>query len=173
MSSTPSGADTQAMKKVGLGIAVVLALVLLGGFVVNQLGDVAKTAKAGDCARISGALDNPRYQALDCGSEQATVKIAKILPFNEQSCPSGGMDYSTYTGDSTLCLMPNLAEGKCYTSGDDGAFKQENCTTESPVKIVKKVDGLPEEGTVCPEGSSELRFAEPASVYCMGVHEGS
>ena len=69
--------------------------------------------------------------------------------------------------------MPNLAEGKCYTSGDDGAFKTEACTTESPVKIVKKVDGLPDEGTVCPEGSSELRFSEPASVYCMGVHEGS
>ena len=107
-----------------------------------------------------------------CGDTNATHRVAKVLNSADDSCPEGIYEMIKADGD-TMCLMPNLAEGNCYTSRDDGAFVKENCTTESPVKIVKKVDGLPEEGTVCPEGSSELRFSEPASVYCMGVHEGS
>ncbi|MFI6101814.1 hypothetical protein ACIA8G_40225 [Lentzea sp. NPDC051213] len=153
------------MKKVGLGIAVVFALVLLGGFVLNQLGDVAKAAQVGDCARISGALDNPKYQALDCASEKANVKIAKILPWNEDKCPSGGMDYSTYTGDSTFCLMPNFVEGACYGQDSETGIARVECTTKDSVKVAKVVSGKTE-GVACGDARAAV-FPEPAVTFCL------
>ncbi|MET9232309.1 hypothetical protein [Lentzea sp. NPDC003310] len=153
------------MKKVGLGFAVVLALVLLGGFVMNQLGDVAKAARAGDCARISGALDNPTYQALDCGSEQANVKIAKVLDWNEKTCPSGGMDYSTYTGDATLCLMPNFVEGACYGQDSEAGIAKVDCTAKDSVKVAKVVSGKADQ-TACGTQRAAV-FPEPAITFCL------
>lgn len=153
------------MKKVGLGIGVVLALVLLGGFVLNQLGDAAEAARVGDCARISGSQDNPKYQALDCASEQATVKIAKILPFNEQKCPSGGMDYSTYTGDSTLCLMPNFVEGACYGQDPQSGIAKVDCTTKDSVKVAKVLTGKADRAA-CGDARAAV-FPEPAVTFCL------
>ncbi|HEX7308684.1 LppU/SCO3897 family protein [Lentzea sp.] len=157
-------------------IVGVLAVVLVGG------GVWALTAlngtKVGDCVSASPKdVDKPdgdwNISGKSCGDTAATHRVAKVLNSAEDPCPDEGIYEPVKSGGDSLCLMPNLSEGNCYTAGDDGAFKKETCTRESPVKIVKKVDGLPEEGTVCPEGSSELRFSEPASVYCMGVHEGS
>lgn len=156
-------------------IVAVLAVILVGG------GVYALTAlngtKVGDCVSASPKdVDKPdgewNVSSEGCGDTAATHRVAKVLNSADDPCPDEGIYEPVKSGGDSLCLMPNLAEGNCYTSGDDGAFKKETCTTESPVKIVKKVDGLPEEGTVCPEGSSELRFSEPASVYCMGVHDG-
>jgi hypothetical protein len=153
------------MKKVGLGFAVVLALVLIGGFVMNQLGDVATAAKAGDCARISGALDSPKYQAFDCGSEQANVKIAKVLDWNEKTCPSGGMDYSTYTGDATLCLMPNFVEGSCYGQDTDAGIAKVDCATKDSVKVAKVFTGKADQAAC---GASRAAvFPEPAVTFCL------
>ena len=153
------------MKKVGLGIAVVFALLLLGGFVLNQLGDVAKAAQVGDCARISGATNNPKYQALDCASEQATVKIAKILQANEQKCPSGGMDYSTYTGDSTFCLMPNFVEGACYGQDPETGIAKVACTTKDSVKVAKVFTGKTDRAA-CGDARAAV-FPEPAVTFCL------
>lgn len=153
------------MKKVGLGIGVVLALVLLGGFVVSRLGDAAKAARVGDCARISGTLDSLDYQALDCASEQATVKIAKILPWNEKSCPSGGMDYSTYVGESTLCLVPNFVEGACYGQHSDTGIAKVDCATKDSVRVAKVVSGKADRG-VCGESRAAF-FPEPAITFCL------
>ncbi|MEU0885494.1 hypothetical protein ABZ345_43505 [Lentzea sp. NPDC005914] len=153
------------MKKVGLGIAVVVALVLLGGFVLNQLGGAAEAARVGDCARISGSHDNPRYQALDCASEKATVKIAKILPFNEQKCPSGGMDYSTYMGDSTFCLMPNFVEGACYGQDPESGIAKVDCTTKDSVKVAKVLTGQTDRAA-CGDSRAAV-FPEPAVTFCL------
>jgi hypothetical protein len=154
------------MKKVGLGIAVVLALVLLGGFVLNQLGGAAKTtAQVGDCARISGALDNPTYQSLDCASEKANVKIAKVLAWNEQKCPTGGMDYSTYTGDATLCLMPNFVEGSCYGQDSDTGIAKVDCTTKDSVKVAKVLSGKADRAA-CGTARAAV-FPEPAVTFCL------
>ncbi|KJK47870.1 hypothetical protein UK23_18795 [Lentzea aerocolonigenes] len=178
VSSAFGGGDEPPAKNKWLKpvIVAVLAIVLVGAgaWAVTALNGTA----VGDCVSASPKdVDKPdgdwNVSSKSCGDAAATHKVAKVLKNADEPCPEEGIYEPVKDGGDSLCLMPNLAEGKCYTSGDDGAFKAEACTTESPVKIVKKVDGLPEEGTVCPEGSSELRFSEPASVYCMGVHEGS
>lgn len=153
------------MKKVGLGVAVVLALVLLGGFVLNQLGDVAKAAQVGDCARISGSQDNPKYQALDCASEKATVKIAKVLQWNEDRCPSGGMDYSTFTGDSTLCLVPNFVEGSCYGQDPDSGIAKVDCSTKDAIRVARVLTGKTDRAA-CGDARAAV-FPEPAVTFCL------
>ncbi|MEU3648924.1 hypothetical protein AB0E59_36505 [Lentzea sp. NPDC034063] len=157
-------------------IVGVLAIVLVGGG-VWALTSLNSTS-VGDCVSASPKdVDKPdgdwNISSKSCSDVDATHRVASVLKNAEDQCPAEGIYEQMQSDGKTMCLMPNLAEGNCYTSSDDGAFKKEACTTDSPVKIVKKVDGLPEEGSVCPEGSSELRFTEPASVYCMGVHEGS
>ncbi|GGU46305.1 LppU/SCO3897 family protein [Lentzea flava] len=161
------------LKFVIVGVLAV-ALIGIGTWAVTSLNGT----KAGDCVSASPKdVDKPdgewNISSLNCGDAKATHRVAKVLNSADEPCPEEGIYEQMKSGRTFMCLMPNLAEGNCYTSSDDGAFKKEACTTESPVKIVKKVDGLPQEGTACPEGSSELRFSEPASVYCMGVHEGS
>lgn len=155
-------------------IVGVLAVVLVGGgvYLFASLGGL----KVGECVSAAPKdVDKPdgdwNVKELNCGDQAATHRIAKQLGSPEDSCPVEGVYEAIKDGGDSYCLMPNLAEGNCYTSNEDGAFKKEACSTESPVKIVKKVDGLPEENTTCPDGSSELRFGEPPSVYCMGVHE--
>ncbi|SDN04029.1 hypothetical protein SAMN04488074_13244 [Lentzea albidocapillata subsp. violacea] len=158
-------------------IVGVLAVVLVGGGVWALTA--LNSTSVGDCVSASPKdVDKPDgdwdISSKSCDDAAATHRVAAVLNSAEDQCPAEGIyEQMRSGGDKSMCLMPNLAEGNCYTSSDDGAFKKEACTTDSPVKIVKKVDGLPEEGSVCPEGSSELRFSEPASVYCMGVHEGS
>ncbi|HEX8864844.1 MAG TPA: hypothetical protein VF821_04235, partial [Lentzea sp.] len=138
-------------------IIAVLAIVLVGAgaWAVTTLSGT----KVGDCVSASPKdVDKPdgdwNISSKGCGDAAATHKVAKVLKNSDEPCPDEGIYEPVKSGRDSMCLMPNLAEGKCYTSGDDGAFKAEACTTESPVKIVKKVDGLPEEGTTCPEGSS-------------------
>jgi len=152
------------MKKVGLGIAVVFLLVIVGGFVLNQLGGSTTTAEVGDCARISGAQDSPRYQALGCDEAQANVKIAKILPWNEDKCPSGGMDYSTYTRDSTYCLMPNFKEGACYGQDQETGIAKVDCATKDSVKVLRVLNK--NDRAACGPARAAV-FPEPAVTFCL------
>lgn len=154
----------------------VLAIALVGGGVWAFIA--LSGTGAGDCVSAAPKeVDRPdgdwNISKEDCEDTAATHRVAKVLDNVEDPCPDEGIYEPVPSGDKVMCLMPNLAEGACYTPTDQGAFKKEPCTPESAVKIVKKVDGLPEEGSVCPENSSEQRFSEPASVYCLGVHEES
>ena len=152
------------MKKVGLGIGVVFLLVVVGALVLNQLGS-ATGARAGDCARISGAQQQPTYQALGCDEEAANVRIAKVLSWNDDKCPSGGSDYSTYTGDATYCLMPNFREGACYGQDQEAGIAQVACTTKDSVKVVKVLTGKTDRAA-CGDARAAV-FPEPATTFCL------
>lgn len=153
------------MKKAGPGIAALLALALLGAFVVHQLGDAATDAEVGDCARITGSPDNPQYQAVDCSSDQASVKIAKVLGWNESECPSGGMDYSTFTAGATLCLMPNFKQGSCYGHDPRTGIAEVDCGHEGAVRVAGVLTGSTD-GAACRTGRAAI-FPEPAVTFCL------
>ncbi len=152
------------MKKVGLGIAVVFLLVIVGALVLRQLQG-GTGAQVGDCARITGAQDNPTYQALGCDEAAANVKIAKILPWNDDRCPSGGMDYSRYTGSATYCLMPNFREGACYGQDQETGIALVACTTKDSVKVVKVLTGRTDR-SACGDARPAV-FPEPATTFCL------
>ena len=153
------------MKKVGLGIVVVFLLVIVGGFVMNQFGGSAQAAQVGDCAHISGVQDSPKYTALGCEETRANVKIAKILPWNESKCPTGGMDYSTYTGDATYCLVPNFKEGACYGQDAEAGIAKVDCATKDAVKVVRVLNDKADRAA-CGEARAAV-FPEPATTFCL------
>ncbi|MEU7475335.1 hypothetical protein AB0A63_05080 [Lentzea sp. NPDC042327] len=152
------------MKKVGLGVAAVVLLAFGGLLVVDQLQS-GPSAHVGDCARISGGQDDPVYQALACDEGGATVKIAKILPRDDDSCPSGGMDYSTFTGESTFCLMPNFHEGACYGQDRETGIAQVDCATRDSVRVVKVLTGRTDR-SACGDARAAV-FPEPATTFCL------
>jgi hypothetical protein len=153
-------------------IVGVLAVVLIGGavYAFNQFGSGAASADVGDCASATDQGDNKwEVKVLDCGDDNASYKVAKILPSADDVCPEEGLYEPIGTDSKQLCLMPNFVEGACYTPSDDGAtFKKGGCTGDAVIKVTKRIEGNPE--TVeCPEGSSDLRFSEPAVIFCLGV----
>jgi hypothetical protein len=152
---------SSTMRKIvtGLGVA---ALVLLGAYAVGLFDSEAPRVAAGQCAGISGTADAPRFTALDCGSDQANVKVAKVVEQAGGACPTSGTAYSTYTSGVTLCLMPNFVEGSCYTQDQEAGLLKVPCGTARSVKVAKVLGG----GAVC-EGQRTVSYPEPAVTFCL------
>ncbi|TWP50782.1 hypothetical protein FKR81_19470 [Lentzea tibetensis] len=71
-------------------------------------------AVAGDCAVVSGATIDTKYEKVDCGSGKENYVVGRELRKTTDSC---GDEYSEYTKGSTkLCLIPVLVDGECYGS---------------------------------------------------------
>jgi hypothetical protein len=154
------------MKKIGLGVAAVFLLVVVGGFVLSQLqGSASDQAKAGDCARITGVEDRPKYQVMSCANDQANVRIAKVLPRDDKACPTSGTEYSTFTGTSTFCLMPNFVEGGCYGQDPEAGIAKVDCGTPDAVKVAKVINGSTDRAA-CGNARSAI-FPEPAVTFCL------
>ncbi|ONI90525.1 hypothetical protein ALI22I_12425 [Saccharothrix sp. ALI-22-I] len=148
------------MRKIGWGVGAVAVLVA-GAFAFTVLTGGPRTPEPGACARIEGEADAPKYRAMDCGSDQANVKIAKVVD-DASKCPTGGAPYSTYTGSATLCLIPNLVEGACYQQDQLAGLRKVECTTADVVRVVKAATG-----TVTCGDDRTVRYPEPAVTFCL------
>ncbi|MBB5956552.1 hypothetical protein FHS29_003138 [Saccharothrix tamanrassetensis] len=149
------------MGKIGWGVAAA-AVVVVGALALTMTGGDGATPVAGDCANIAGQADRPRYQPLDCGSEHANVKIAKVVE-GEAQCPKGGAPYSTYTGSVTLCLIPNFVEGACYRQDREAGVRKADCAATDSVRVVKVARGNTED---CGD-SRRLAYPEPSVTFCL------
>ncbi|SHE78657.1 LppU/SCO3897 family protein [Streptoalloteichus hindustanus] len=162
----PARKKTNPLKIV---VPVLVALLAIGGIAYTYFNDGA-SAKVGDCASVSGNAKDAKYQALDCGNDKATYKVAKVLENPSDSCPSG--DYDTYTQtarrgkDFKLCLMPNLQEGSCYKVGEDGKdITKVACGAEATIKISKVVRDKADEAA-CGDDKA-FAYPEPATTFCL------
>jgi hypothetical protein len=147
------------VKKIAWGVAALAAVLIAGGLWLS--GDTPG-AKAGDCASISGSAEQPEYHALDCGSDRANVKVAKVIESGGLGCPTTGAAYSTYTADVTLCLMPNFVAGSCYGQDAQSGIAKVPCGSPGSVRVAKAVSGKVECG-----GSRAVSFPEPAMTFCL------
>ena len=152
---------TSSMRKIVIGLGVA-ALVLLGAYAAGLFDSERPQVAAGQCAGITGAADAPRFTALDCGSDQANVKVAKVVAQTGEGCPAGGSAYSTFTSSVTLCLIPNLVEGSCYGPDKAAGLLKVPCGTAQSVKVAKVLGG----GAACGEQRS-VAFPEPAVTFCL------
>lgn len=152
---------TSTMRKIVIGLGVA-ALVLLGAYAIGLFdsGRGEPQVATGQCASISGAADAPRFTALDCGSDQANVKVAKIV--DQGPCPSSGSGYSTYTSGVTLCLMPNFVEGSCYGQDQEAGLLKVPCGAAQSVKVAKVLGG----GAACGEQHT-VSYPEPPVTFCL------
>ncbi|GAA1343637.1 hypothetical protein GCM10009660_32530 [Catellatospora bangladeshensis] len=153
---------TLTMRKIGWGVGAAV-VVVLGLFALTMAGggDEAPKPAPGDCANVSKQDDQRRYQPLDCGSDQANVKVAKVVD-DSARCPKGGSPYSTFIGPMTLCLIPNFVEGACYQQDRETGLHKADCAATDAIKVLKAAQGTAD----CGE-HRKLVYPEPSVTYCV------
>ncbi|MFJ6670007.1 hypothetical protein ACIQMJ_02735 [Actinosynnema sp. NPDC091369] len=155
-------------------IGVVVAGVVIYG--INYFTSDAAQSKAGDCASLTGTTTKPDFKTVDCGSADANYTVGKVLGSTSESCGSEGYDEYTETArrgpDSKLCLVPNLAEGKCYDiegSTTTMGYPAVDCGKSGVYKLVKLEKGSADE-TLCTD-SLPLVYPEPKTTFCFAPTE--
>ena len=131
----------------------------------------------GTCITLT--KDTPRYKIdkIDCGDTSGKgFMVTEIKTDGSQSCVS--RDYATYTltrsGRTTAlyCLMPNFAEGKCYTKSTSLTFGHEivdcnKATLRTDIKVNKRIDGKADR-SLCQSGQTPREYkTEPQRTYCL------
>ena len=151
----------KAMRKtIRWGIGAV-GLVVVGAFAATALEADPEGPPVGACARIEGTAKAPRYLALDCSSDRATVKVAKVVEEGGE-CPTGGAPYSTYVGPATLCLIPNFVVGGCYRQDRKTGLRKVDCTTAGSIRVAK----ASKDPVNCGDDRT-LSYPEPAVTFCL------
>ncbi|GLZ32748.1 hypothetical protein Lesp02_49360 [Lentzea sp. NBRC 105346] len=148
-------------------VGLVVAAVAIYGF--NYFTSDAAQTKAGDCATVKGTTSSPDYKSAGCDSADANYVVGKALSSLSESCGSDG--YVEYTesarrGPKTkLCLVPRLAEGKCYDFDNTTSMEWPaiDCGKSGAAKVVKVVkDAEPD----CGEANA-YAFTAPKIAYCV------
>ncbi|NGY59357.1 hypothetical protein G7043_10520 [Lentzea sp. NEAU-D13] len=173
--------------------SIVGVVVLVGAFVVVRAlisgglsGITEPSAKAGDCASVTGTTISPKYKKVDCGSTEANYFIAKAMNSTTEACPSE--DYAEYTESGRrssslkLCLVEKLEEGKCYQEEivkiNMEGMKVVECPkapNEFAVQKILKIEKVVKAATAeCGEATA-VSYAEPTPgiTYCVTAVEGN
>ena len=159
---------------VGVGI---LVKVLIGG---GLSAITEPSAKAGDCANVTGTTFSPKYKKVDCGSPEANYFIAKAMKSTTEACPSD--DYAEYTESGRrssslkLCLVEKLEEGKCYEEElvkmNMEGMKVVDCSkgnNEFAVQKVLKIEKVVKAATADCGEATAISYTEPSPgiTYCV------
>lgn len=158
-------------KKKGKGgrVALVVLLLIIGTPLAIGLwlsSSRAAYAMPGDCAAASGGQHSASLSTVDCGSPEATHRVAIVAAPDEQ-CPTP--DYSVYTETRRgadkpqvkLCLVPILAEGQCYDTAD------QKTACPGSFMVVKVVEGQSDAALCDATTSVALTYPEPKVTYCV------
>lgn len=180
-----SGAGKIIGSLVGV-VVLVGAFILVRALLSGGLSSISEpSAKAGDCASVTGTTISPKYKKVDCGSTEANYFIAKAMNSTTEACPSE--DYAEYTESGRrssslkLCLVEKLEEGKCYQEEivkiNMEGMKVVECPkapNEFAVQKILKIEKVVKAATAeCGEATA-VAYAEPAPgiTYCVSAVEG-
>jgi hypothetical protein len=157
-------------------IGIVVAGVVIYG--INYFTSDAAQSKAGDCASLTGTTTKPDFKTVDCGAAEANYTIGKVLGSTSESCGTEGYDEYTETArrgpDSKLCLVPILAEGKCYdidSTNSQMGYPAVDCGKSGVYKLVKLVKGSADE-SACAD-AAPLVYPEPKTTFCFAPAENA
>ena len=172
----PRGSSGTALIVVGsilLGFGVLGILGQLANS-ASRVGHSARSANVGQCVGAFTVQENNFTPApQDCDKSDSTLEVAaKGGP--SATCPDGkreGSDYSIlFDGTTTLCLMVNLKQDRCYSvsgGAKDPTFVAASCDgSPTGIKVVKRIDGSTD-AALCPEGTKPISYQTPARLYCL------
>jgi hypothetical protein len=185
----------QPPKKGGAGKAIgsIIGVIVLAGafFLVKSLigGGLSSitgpSAKAGECASVTGTTISPKYKKVDCGAPEANYIIAKAMTSTTEACPSD--DYAEYTESGRrssslkLCLVEKLEEGKCYEEEmvkiSMEGMKVVDCSkgnNEFAVQKVVKIEKVVKAATADCGEATAISYTEPQPgiTYCVTALAG-
>ncbi|MFC0106921.1 LppU/SCO3897 family protein [Kibdelosporangium aridum] len=151
----------------------IIALIVIGGgvYAYNYFTNDAVQAKAGDCAKITGAKDKPEYASVACDSGTATHVVGKALSNTSDTCADPYISYTMTASrgpDAKLCLVPKMEEGACYKEDKNAAtdFVKTDCgaADDETLKVTKIVNGAGD--AACGE-AAPITFPEPPTTLCF------
>ncbi|SEQ25103.1 hypothetical protein SAMN05216188_102547 [Lentzea xinjiangensis] len=185
----PPPKKSGAGKIVGSIVGVVVlvgAFILVRALVSGGLSAITgPSAKAGDCASITGTTLNPRYKKVDCGAPEANYFIAKVMDETTGSCPDDA--YAEYTESGRrgaslkLCLVEKLEEGKCYEeqiAKTNMEMKVVDCSeggNEFAIQRIVKIEKVVRAATADCGQAAVVSYAEPSPgiTYCVNDLAGN
>ncbi|KAA0020018.1 LppU/SCO3897 family protein [Antrihabitans cavernicola] len=174
----PQGPPPKKSRKklwIALGIAAVVLIGIVAAIGALAVKGAADEIAVGDCVffkSLSATPADSSHEVRECSDPTATYEVATEAD-GTATCDSNDLTYSlvqksdTSKVEKTLCMVPNLREGKCYTHGDDGRFVESECSGKDVAQIVKRVDGKADE-SLCDEypPDSAIVYQKPARTYC-------
>ncbi|WP_434451348.1 LppU/SCO3897 family protein [Lentzea sp. E54] len=170
-----------------VGVIVLVGGVLLVRAVIGGGLDAITepSAKAGECASVTGTTIRPNYKKVDCNAPEANYIIAKAMKSTTEACPSE--DYAEYTESGRrssslkLCLVEKLEEGKCYEEEivkiNMEGMKVVDCSkgnNEFAVQKVFKVEKVVKSAAGDCGEATPISYTEPSPglTYCLTASGG-
>ncbi|NIH87220.1 LppU/SCO3897 family protein [Amycolatopsis granulosa] len=170
----PPGRPMQRKRR-PLWLLILVPIVVVGLIVVAAVAflNSPDSAAVGDCLHITEfSKSGDRPTKIDCGDQEANVKVGVKLDDSSSKCPTG--DYDTYSvtgrGDYKLCLMINAHEGDCFAdvTSDTAGYKRVPCTDPAAeIEFVKIVTGQADESACTGvKADGAVTYSEPATTMC-------
>jgi hypothetical protein len=172
--AAPEGAPQKKSNIKVRAIAVIVALLVVGGVGFYFFNVSPASAEAGDCIKVNKAEENDAdVEKIDCTGPEAVFKVGKKLDSASANCPDG--DYVSYMQsgsgtDFTLCLVYNVAKGDCLSQPDapDKARKVACGGSDVEVEILDVMAGKtdPNECQGVEGATAAMGYSEPAMIIC-------
>lgn len=127
--------------------------------------------KQGDCASLTGAASEGRYNAVDCSAPTANYVVAGTVARSE-SCPNPAdadwVPTRTIDPEIRICLVPLYAEGECYDGARPGYdISVVDCGESGAFKVTGVSKAVP--APACPAGVETRAFPEVRLTYCVAA----
>ncbi|MET9486322.1 hypothetical protein [Nocardia sp. NPDC006630] len=165
-------------------VLAVFALALAGCSVVEKgtqaVKDSSKSdtarAKVGDCINvIKGSMIDSKTEPVDCASEKAVYKVAKVFDA-KADCAA---DYTSYeetlnaTTTAFLCLAPNFKQASCYHDAPMTGYQYADCaSSDASFRVLQRIDGQADENLCSADADNVITLSDPQTTFCLGKPQG-
>ncbi|MEV6243428.1 hypothetical protein [Lentzea sp. NPDC051838] len=131
-------------------------------------------AVVGDCAKVTGASFNIKYDKVSCEGGLHNYTVSKVLASQSEKCGDEPDTYTKYMGhvgskSVNLCLIPVFVEGQCYDlmfTSLDAELKKMECGGYPSVRA--KIFANTVDKAVCgPSPALALAYPETRTTYCF------
>jgi hypothetical protein len=125
---------------------------------------------AGDCAYLTGAVGEGRYNAVDCAAPNANYVVAGTVARTE-SCPNpaeAAWEPVRFIDPKIrFCLVPRYDEGGCYDeAGPDYDINAVDCGGDT-FRVTRVSTEVP--APACATGEQTRAFPEVKLTYCIAA----
>ena len=123
----------------------------------------------GKCVTVSGSESSASHKSVECSDTSVFSWEVSQHVADSSECPKDTLWYwiSQPNGTKlTTCLIPNIAEGVCYTVQDDNNLEplaaDPSCAADS-IKVTERID---EANATCTTGQEIYTYETPPRTYC-------
>lgn len=171
MTTSPTEAGvTRRRRYVAVVVAAVVLVAVALGVNLGLRGSMPTWLRVGDCIRITQTDQGPGYTKAACTrGDRPLVYVVGVVGDGPLTCPNANYTpFTQRTGgtDHSACLIPNVAEGRCYDVDSlTLRYSEVPCATSGSLKVVKTLSTL---DTPCQPRQVSATFPapEPGRLYC-------